>query len=186
MESNFESKPNQPQSPLSFDADLDSTQQTRFELLSAYLDGEVSPQERKQIQYCLDTDPATKRVYLRLLRLRQNLRDLPPPQTTSPEDLPRQVFERIQYQRRQKAAIWSGGAVAVLCLSILNFLPVKPNFVMQMARSPQPQLEGEPLMVAINEPPVEIPKGAIAPHSPFGELLSPEQQNSFPFVTETQ
>jgi anti-sigma factor RsiW len=175
MESNFESKPNQTQSPLNSNADLDSTQQTRFELLSAYLDGEVSPQERQQIQHWLDTDPATKQAYLRLLRLRQNLRDLPSPETaTSPEDLPSQVFQRIQDQRRQKAAIWSGGAVALLCLSVLNLFPVKPNFVTQMAQLPQAEFEGEPLMVAINEPPVEIPQGAIAPHSPLGGIASPE------------
>jgi len=60
MESNFESTPNQNQSRLNSHPDLDSTQQSRFELLSAYLDGEVSPQERKQIHHWLDTDPDTK------------------------------------------------------------------------------------------------------------------------------
>jgi ferric-dicitrate binding protein FerR (iron transport regulator) len=176
MESNFESKPNQPQSPLNPHSDLDSTQQSRFELLSAYLDGEVSPQECKQIHHWLETDPATKQAYLRLLRLRQNLQDLPSPEPTSTTDLTNQVFDRIEQQRR-KAVIWGGGAVAILCLGILDLFPVKPNFVTHLAKNPQVELEGEPLMVAINEPPVEIPKGLIAP---------PEASEILSTVTEQQ
>ena len=51
----------------------------RFELLSAYLDGEVTAEERYQVQEWLDNDPKLKQTYLKLLRLQQSIPQIPTP-----------------------------------------------------------------------------------------------------------
>ncbi|MBT9316576.1 anti-sigma factor family protein [Leptothoe spongobia] len=52
-------------------------EETRFELLSAYLDDEVTPQERKLVAQWLRDDPQTLQMYRRLLMLRQAIRTAP-------------------------------------------------------------------------------------------------------------
>ncbi|MEM9769414.1 MAG: zf-HC2 domain-containing protein, partial [Cyanobacteria bacterium P01_D01_bin.71] len=56
--------------------DLDATKRDRFELLSAYLDGEVSPDERRLVATWLDKDPEAQCLYRRLLQLRQGFQGL--------------------------------------------------------------------------------------------------------------
>ena len=51
-----------------------------FELLSAYLDGEVTPTQRKEVQELLAQDPEAQGLYRRLLALRQEINSLPIPQ----------------------------------------------------------------------------------------------------------
>ena len=48
-----------------------------FELLSAYLDGEVTSEQRQQVQELLKQDPETKALYQRLLALREGFQNLP-------------------------------------------------------------------------------------------------------------
>ncbi|MGL5075931.1 MAG: anti-sigma factor family protein, partial [Waterburya sp.] len=47
-----------------------------FELISAYLDGELSPTERYQVQQWIDEDPQMKRLYHRLLALQGEIQSL--------------------------------------------------------------------------------------------------------------
>lgn len=51
--------------------------EARFELLSAYLDNEVTPQERQLVSQWLMEDPNTLQMYRRLLILRQAIRTAP-------------------------------------------------------------------------------------------------------------
>ena len=55
------------------------SEEERFELLSAYLDDEVTPAERKQVAQWLMDDPQTLQMYRRLLMLRQAIRTAPVP-----------------------------------------------------------------------------------------------------------
>ena len=48
----------------------------QFELLSAYLDGEVTATERQRIEQWLATDESGKRLYMRLLKLRHGVRSI--------------------------------------------------------------------------------------------------------------
>jgi anti-sigma factor RsiW len=48
----------------------------RFELLSAYLDNEISPEDRRLVNFWLVEDPEIQQVYQHLLRLRKAMRSL--------------------------------------------------------------------------------------------------------------
>lgn len=134
----------------------------RFELLSAYLDGEVTAAERRQVEDWLANDPEIKRLYARLLKLRQGLRTMPVPQEEQPvERTVEQVFARLN-RRSKMAVVWGGAAIAALFVGALSgVLPSRQSF--QIAESPEPvAAPSEPLMVALNTPVVEIPKAAVA------------------------
>lgn len=55
-------------------------EETRFELLSAYLDNEVTADERKLVAKWLTEDSNTQQMYQRLLMLRQAIRTAPVPE----------------------------------------------------------------------------------------------------------
>lgn len=143
--------------------DMDSLQRDRFELLSAYLDGEVTAGERKQIQYWLDNDPEVHQQYLKLLRLRQGLQTLPVPTVAPPAtEMAEQVFLRLKNYRIRRLVAWSGTAIAALVIGGLSGV-LSPNHpTTQLANSSPSQAAPETLMVALNAPPVKIPKAAIA------------------------
>lgn len=144
---------------------LDTQKRDRFELLSAYLDGEVSPVERQQVEAWLATDPQVQRLYKRLLNLRQGLQTMPVPASTrSAEQMATQVFSRLDNRRRQRAVTWGGAAIAATFIAAVSgvFVDSRP-FAPKFAQSPEPAVENsEPLMIAINKPLVNIPKSAIA------------------------
>lgn len=137
---------------------MDMLKRDSFELLSAYLDGEVTADERRQVENWLDNDPEIQRLYGRLLKLRQGLRAMPVPPAPQPvEQTVQKVFARLD--RRPKIAGWGGAAIAALFISALSgVLPSSQLSERQLALSPQPQALPETLMVALNTPVVEIPK----------------------------
>ncbi|NJK49301.1 anti-sigma factor [Candidatus Gracilibacteria bacterium] len=166
MESNFNERNCENQSE-SEQSEM-NPQYTRFELLSAYLDGEVTPAERRQVQDWLDTDPQTQKLYTRLLRLRQELDNIPIAPVASPStQLSDQVFARLdRHSRRKRIAIIGGAAIATVvigALSSLFFGNKSPLF--QAAENPLAPIEkdSEPLKIALNHPIIEIPAAAILP-----------------------
>lgn len=54
-------------------------EEARFELLSAYVDNEVTPQERQLVGEWLRDEPAMQQMYQQLLLLRQAIRTAPVP-----------------------------------------------------------------------------------------------------------
>ncbi len=167
MESKFEYHLHQSHSTSEIPPDLDVTQRSRFELLSTYLDGEVSPDERKQVQHWLDTDPQTKQLYCRLLALRQKIQAIPTPGTETNPELATEVFKRIDRQRIRKAALWGSGAIATLVVGALGLFSPRPALLSEMPQSPVAEETTEPLLIAVNQPAVEIPKTAIAPDEQY-------------------
>ncbi|MBD2692359.1 anti-sigma factor family protein [Anabaena catenula] len=141
----------------------------RFELLSAYLDGEVTAVERRQIEEWLANDASVKCLYGRLLKLRQGLKTIPVPSQQSPEATFQQVWTRLH--RRSQAAWMVGGAAVAACFigTISGLLP-DTGLKMQLAQqqikptvaTTQPAVPASPLMVALNNPVIEIPKTAVA------------------------
>ena len=55
-------------------------EETRFELVSAYLDDEVTADERQLVAQWLQDDPEIRRMYRQLLMLRQAIRTAPVPE----------------------------------------------------------------------------------------------------------
>lgn len=135
---------------------LDMQQRDRFELLSAYLDGEVTAAERRQVQQWLDTDPQVQHLYNRLLKLRSAVRTMSVPQPVSEEQTIDAFFDKLD-RRPNRMWRWGGVAIAAMFVGALaTVLPGRDSFSPQLAnKSP------EPLMVALNEPLVHIPKAAV-------------------------
>ncbi len=149
---------------------MNTQKRDRFELLSAYLDGEVSAPERRQVEEWLDTDAETQKLYARLLVLRQNFQSLPvPPATQSVEKTIQQVFGKLEKRRQYRSLKWGGAAVAAVVIAALsNVVPGRQ--VLQMAEVSNPA-SSEKLLVALNTPLVELPESAFehpktVPHKP--------------------
>ena len=135
-------------------------QEPDFELLSAYLDGEVTAAERKQVQEWLDSNPKAHQLYTRLLRLRQEIHQIPIPRVEqSTEQLSEQVFQRIDRSRRKvRVSLLVGGAIAAVFVgAVYSLLPGSNSPVFRMARSPETATDSELLMIALNQPVVKIP-----------------------------
>ena len=134
-----------------------------FELLSAYLDGEVTAAERKQVQEWLDSNPKAHKLYTRLLRLRQELHQIPIPRVEqSTEQLSEQVFQRVDRSRRKvRVSLLVGGAIAAVFVgAVYSLLPGSNSPVFRMVRSPETAKDSELLMIALNQPVVKIPPAA--------------------------
>jgi anti-sigma factor RsiW len=144
----------------------------RFELLSAYLDGELTPEERHQVQYWLDNDPQFKQMYHRLLRLHQGMQNMDASRNNaSSEQLCDRIFLQIdRQQKRRKFKMYARGTIAALfTASVFGFwtngdwLSQQAQLdrsVLNVAKSSQDNSASKPLMVAVtlDKPAVNIPK----------------------------
>ncbi|MCL6751931.1 zf-HC2 domain-containing protein [Nostoc sp. CCCryo 231-06] len=159
---------------------MDMVKRDRFELLSAYLDGEVTAPERRQVEEWLANDASVQCLYARLLKLRQGLRTLPVPAAQqSPEATVQQVLTRL---RRRSRLNWMAGSAAVAaCVigAVSGLVPIGSR-APQLAQRPQTEpiqtssasiIPPSPLMVGLNNPVIEIPKAALAsPENPIYPL----------------
>lgn len=131
----------------------------RFELLSAYLDGEVTVEERRQVQEWLDTDPKLKETYLKLLRLQQGIPQITPPNPSiSATQLSERVFSQLDREQRRLRILIGGGLAAALGIFVFSnglmstFNPFRPSL-----QSAFVETESEPLQIALNQPIFDIP-----------------------------
>ena len=139
----------------------------RFELLSAYLDGEVTADERRQVEAWLKSDTTTQHLYTRLLKLRQGLRTLPVPPSEQPvEQVVQQVSARLE--RKPKRLLWGGLAVAALFVSAVAGSLPRNEWVPQLATAPKSQqaIPQDSLMIALDRPVIEIPKAPVSSPRP--------------------
>ncbi|MEG5036283.1 transcriptional regulator [Microcoleus sp. AT3-D2] len=128
----------------------------RFELLSAYLDGEVTATERRQVENWLTNDPTTKRLYSRLLMMQQSFQAMPVPAAEqSAQELATKVLQRVE-RKPKRTWILGGGAIAALLVAVVSGVGGdRQLFAPQFARSPVPA-ESDGLIMALNEPLVEM------------------------------
>ncbi|BAY64176.1 putative transmembrane anti-sigma factor [Calothrix brevissima NIES-22] len=165
----------------------DMMKRDRFELLSAYLDGEVTAAERKQIEEWLANDASVKCLYARLLKLRQGLQAMPVPACEQPlEKTVQHVMARIN-RRSQLTWLFGGAAIAACAIgSLTGIIPGGNSKTLQLAQqrieptqpAPEPAAVEEPaspLMVALNNPVVEIPKAAVTSPSKPANHQKPKQ-----------
>ena len=146
-----------------------SIQRDRFELLSAYLDGEVTAAERRQVDEWLASDAKPQRLYSRLLSLRQGLQALP---VVKPEQSVDQLVDRVaaRIERRPRRLLWGGLAIAALFMGALVTSTPRESYAPSIAHSldSSDDVPSNGLMIALNHPPIEIPKAAIS--APAGEI----------------
>ncbi|WP_052128902.1 anti-sigma factor family protein [Neosynechococcus sphagnicola] len=166
-----------------------------FELLSAYLDGEVTTAERRQVESWLDTDPKVQRLYSRMLRLRAEVKALPLP--VSPEVAADQMAARVfaQIDRRpRRMLIWgtAAAAIAATCVAAVagwvgGDRSLIPNVASAtktpqiIAFTPTPEATSgiditDSLMIALDQPVVQIPH-AQGSESPQPQGLQPDNRN---------
>ncbi|MBW4439674.1 MAG: Fis family transcriptional regulator [Plectolyngbya sp. WJT66-NPBG17] len=158
MNSNFDSFNNA--MPPSSDSQLNA--RDRFELLSAYLDGEVTASERKQVEEWLSTDASVQQLHARLLKLRQAFRSMPAPAPVqSVERTVDQVLAKVD-RRPKLRLVWGGAAIAAAVMGAVSLFSVRQP---QMAQNPpqQPAVQaqqqptgGDDMMVALDRPVVSI------------------------------
>lgn len=143
----------------------------RFELISAYLDDEVTADERSEVEGWLDNEPEVQDLYERLVKLHHGFEMMPrPPATESVEETIDAVFSRLDKKEKPKLIlIWSGaGALAAtLIAAISSVLSGGNSLIPQLVQSPQPpvspisspqQAAVAPIRMALDRPVVNIPK----------------------------
>ncbi|MFQ4136430.1 anti-sigma factor family protein [Nodosilinea sp. PGN35] len=134
--------------------DLDATKRDRFELLSAYLDGEVTPEERQQVLCWLQNDDGARALYNRLLTLRQGLRTQIAPDCDAEATLVG-VFHCLN--RRLRLVTMAGAGVAAIgVINLLSGGAGVGNPAWRMATSAPP----ETLQIALDQPAFPIPDAA--------------------------
>ncbi|MGF1539208.1 MAG: anti-sigma factor family protein [Pleurocapsa sp.] len=137
-----------------------------FELLSAYIDGELTPAERNCVAEWLDTKPEIKTTYLQLLKLQTQMQKIPTPPRVSVKAVSTEVFQQLDRDRwKKRCCIWGGGAIAATLLATLSgIVPGVNSPGLRLAQS-TPETFAQPVMVAVavNKPAVRIPKTAVSP-----------------------
>lgn len=154
--------------------DLEDAEAHRFELLSAYIDGEATVAERQQVQQWLDNDPEIKQTYQQLLQLQGSMKNLtvPPQETVVADILTERVFSSIDRSRNRKRAIIWGGAIAATVMATFSSLVPFPAPSLRMAQDSTPNKITKPMMVAVslNKPAVVIPKAAVSTSDRYKQI----------------
>ena len=146
------------------DSKIEDSALDYFELLSAYVDGELSTSQKNQVQALIDRDPQIKQVYTQLLALQSQMQhSIAPPSEKSVDEITKGVFRLIEHRRsRRRKLVWGGGAIAALLAIISGMIPgISPAF--KMAKLDAPAAVNSPafmLAVAVNKPAINIPKSA--------------------------
>lgn len=143
----------------------------KFELMSAYLDGEVTASERQQVENWLQNDPIFKAQYQRMQGMHQAVSHLPVDEPVVPVMvLADQVFAKISERRQSKFLKIGGSAVAAALVAVgasLSGIWSGSDAVPQLAKLSLPtavlaKLEiipnPAPMMVALNQSIVNIPQ----------------------------
>lgn len=140
----------------------------RFELLSAYLDGELSALERQQVETWLSQEPEVQNLYRRLLNLRQGFQgvaELSPSieNCTDTDRLVSGVFDVVEHTDRYRW-FWRVGPAAAALVGVCTglWLSSQRSLVPQMTQETAPVItpvtpEAAPsLAIALDEPIMEF------------------------------
>lgn len=138
----------------------------RFELLSAYIDHEVTADERRQVEAWIAEDPAFAAMHRRMTKLQLGFQHLPAPAPLEHPDVTiAQVLKKIDRPRPDWRVITGiGGAIAAATtIAVLNMLP-KSDLSPQIATGPAQIQKPSPstLMISLDEPTYVATKTAIA------------------------
>ena len=155
-----------------FERDLDVTKRDRFELLSAYLDGEVTPEERHLVQNWLATDASAKCLYQRLLQLRQGFQNLPSQPCDSDNTL--SEFFCLLNRRLRLACMAGAGVCALGVLGMLSGVFGPRHGLMQWVALPgTSDASYTTLQVSLDQPVFSLPDTVEAVDPSAEESLIP-------------
>ncbi|WP_055076614.1 zf-HC2 domain-containing protein [Pseudanabaena sp. 'Roaring Creek'] len=141
----------------------------RFELLSAYIDGEVTEAEEQLVEQWLAEDVDFRRLYQQQLKLRQLLIDLPVPVAAhssvkkETDVMINRVFSEID--KRSQRRKWKLAGIGISVAAIVGVfgsmftLNSNPQFspVANSIKTPA-QVKEEPIIIAMEDPLVPLPK----------------------------
>ncbi|MFM7470311.1 MAG: anti-sigma factor family protein [Nodosilinea sp.] len=123
-----------------------------FELLSAYLDGEVTAKERAIVQNWLQTDPSVHSLYTRLMNLRYGFRQDIGSNPARVEFTISGVFNRLNYRLRMVAMATAGVVFLATLNSLSAGLSLNPASISSRLLSKPQSLE-----VTVEQPVFPIP-----------------------------
>jgi anti-sigma factor RsiW len=130
----------------------------RFELLSAYLDDEVTASERQQVEAWLANDAAFQHQYRQMKKIHQAFPQMSVPSSQSAQALSAGVFGKLDRQRNRKLAWIGGGTIAATLVAAFAGLSglfsgnnPQLQFAANKAKTPAP------LMLALNDPILAMP-----------------------------
>jgi len=145
------------------------TPDQRFQLLSAYIDGEVSETEEQLVETWLSDDPNFRLLYQQQIKLRQILIELPVPipvNSSSRIETDR-VVNRVmaEIERRSQRRKWKLAGLGISVAAIVGVFGSmftfnsSPQFS-PVANSVKPAavVKEEPILIAMEEPLVPLPK----------------------------
>lgn len=142
-------------------ASLDNLKRDRFELLSAYLDGEVTPQERRQVDGWLRADESMQCLYARLLQLRQQMQAMPVPSSASAANVNHvadAVCKRLERRSRRPYLVGGTAAIAALfCAFFSNTVSIP-----QQATNSGTSTSGDHLALSLDKSLVQVDTDEIA------------------------
>ncbi|WP_051037881.1 anti-sigma factor family protein [Thalassoporum mexicanum] len=148
----------------------------RFELLSAYIDNEVSPDEQRLVERWLAEDDAFRKLYQQQLRLGQLFVNMPSP-TQSIAQTERTIdrfMDKLERKSRRRGIVWGSIATAAVLMGAVGSLITlnSPSSQLNFAGNQlNENLEGvikdkqvvdESLIIAMEEPIVPLPKSISA------------------------
>ncbi len=144
---------------------MDMVKRERFELLSAYLDGEVTVAEKKLVEEWLANDADIKQLYVHLLKVRQGMRGIPVPASQEVGETVEQVLVRVR-RRTTSMLVLGGAALAASCIAVISgVFHDGESRIPQLARNQVEEVKPEvdksttiALSVSLNQPVVPIPK----------------------------
>lgn len=144
------------------------------ELLSAYLDGEVTAAERHQVEGWLATDPAVQQLYHQMQRMQHAVQTLPMPATAtvSADALADRVITRVQRRRTKRTWLWGGAAAAAAIAGVFTTLvsgingPAPQFASTSEGTTSEVAVSDDALMIALDQPIIEIPKVPGAQQTP--------------------
>ena len=143
--------------------------QERFELLSAYIDGEVTNTEEQMVEQWLSDDVDFRRLYHQQIKLRQLLVDLPVPvaANSSIRAETNLIIDRVfaEIDKRSQRRKWKLAGFGVSVAAVVGILGSmftfnsSPQFspVANSIKNPAITIE-EPVLIAMEEPLVPVPK----------------------------
>jgi anti-sigma factor RsiW len=140
--------------------------QERFELLSAYLDNEVSREEKLLVEQWLSTDENFRRLHQQQLRLRQMLIDLPVPKTSpkAAKASTELTIDRVmaEIDRRSQRRKWAWGGIGLAAAAVVavvgSVFTLNPSPQFSPVSNQFKPAQEEPLILAMEKPIVPIPK----------------------------
>jgi anti-sigma factor RsiW len=152
-------------------------QRDRFELLSAYIDHEVTADERRQVEAWMADDANFAAMHRRMVKLQRGFQALPTPVATEHVDVTiAQVLKKVDRPRANWKVLTGAGAIAAASVAAFAILPglFSPNPSTQFATRPATTTPNvvtadqsempQPLTVAVSldQPTFVTPKKAIA------------------------